>query len=1339
MLESLSLSSITMTATHLWNSATTLLRQKPVPLYQKALHESGYQAYLNFKEHVKYYPKRGFGEIISPYVLLSSKNIPGFQKAHLVRFLQNHPGKALGFFYNDLINHLVDMSASNGENNNFEAMLTFYESFVPEEIYQEVLTHYKTLDRFDLQQSILEVTRKINLSFRQMQLSPNNNQHTPNFLKLILVGTISLLASRNLGLPLGLGALSMFATPVRGAYPTVASPIPPQGTQPGELFSYEFDMNQVFTDNDGDVLSLADFKPSDGGNLPFWIAAQPKKVFGKDYPEYALDVEEANGIAYVGNGGYGCGLTTFNVTDPLRMEFLGCLRDVRVDKIALRYPYVYTGVYASGAMSVIDVSNPSFPVFIRNVPVSYVGSISLSSQYFFVTTAYTGSQIFSIQSPAYPLYQSSLPPYDNVAGTDKHLFAVNETGLYTYDISNPIQPRLIDIRNIPGHVIALQGNYLHIISNWYNAYSIVDVNNPSSLTLIGNTTIPGYSFSDLKVFGNRAVACASWPGGWLVTFDLTDFTSPSMVSSFQLTSSGEGIAVKTNSVYQAHIASGLAIINITDLASPAYFVQPEETHDYSDLIKHNTTLYVAAMYTGTLKFNISDLSNPQLISQINADFDAAAHRIVLQNNLLFTGLCSGTIGPVIFQTINVTLQNMTLLGSLSRNNYFCSYDISVYNTTAYIRSYGTLYILDFENTTSLNVIRTISATGGSAVRYPYLFVGDSSTVTVYDITNTTDPISIGNRTAQAQFLKISNNRLYVSRLYSNGIIIFDLANLPNLTFISNINTFDGNGAGPVDLSQNLLYIVGGNYYADMNSYNYYAFNGFQLANLANITNPQLLIITRTPGIPRNLVSDYPNVLVADGPSGLQIYDTSKVTISGLAPYYPTSDGNYNFTLTAINQKGETVSTSFQLHVNAPPKLLTNQLSLSQGETVTLTTQQLNAVDDATAALLLKYTVTQIAHGYFQTAQSPGVPVFGFSQQQVANGEIQFVHDGSTTPPSYKVYVNDGNLNSVPQWAAVTFNGNVLPILNTNQLTINTGQTVVLSSSNLQASDADIADINQLVFTVSNIQHGYFDLSSAPGIPITSFTFAELTAGQVRFTQDGSDSYPSYFASVSDGIFPTPPSLVNIVFNNNAVPVILNNQITISPGQNFTLSAQNIGGLDFDSNNNNLVFTINNLSGGQFQLLNNPGMAVAQFTQQDILNGNVQFIADALDCDNSTTPSYTLQANDGSFNTLFNIATVNYQRETTTNGCVVTVSSEETDKIYLYIGVGVGVAALATAATVMWIFAVKRKHMIEREKERIDEMTVMAVAAAQWKNQPPELSASAGSDEDLNGGAAVPSK
>ncbi len=1344
MLESLSLNSFTKVVTGLWNSATRMVIQKPVPLFQKATQEPEYQAYLTFKEHVKYYPKRGFGEIISPHIVLASKNIPSLQKAYLLRYLQNHPEKALGYFYNDLINHLVDLSASslNGEAPDFqvfEAMLSFYESFVPEETYHEVLTHYMTLHRADFQQSILEVTRKINVVFRQMQLHPNKNPPSPSFKQLVLMATTSLLACRNLGLPLGLGSIALLAESARGAYPTVASPIPTQNAQLNQLFSYDFDLNQVFADADGDILSLADFKPSDGTSLPFWISAQPKKVFGNNYPNAGVDVVVSDDIAYVANNFYGCAITTFNVTNPFGVEFLGCLGGIGADTIALRYPYLYAGSSASGAISVIDVSNPRFPVLVRQVFTPGSGSIydlTLSSQLLFAKASSSEStRIFSLLFPANPTYTSSIPGFNAVAGTNNYLYICNTTGFYVYDISNSLSPQLVGNCNAPGSIMALQGNYVHVIDN-NNLYQVVDIHNANQPFVAGNISTSGLYFYDLEIVGNFSFAFYSSSIGSLFTFNVTDFANIESISNFILPSLVGGLTVQNNIVYQANGLSGLALINVTNHRIPSYFVPPEAAQDWADLTRSNTTLFVADRAKGILKFNISNIASPQLVTQFDA---MGAKRVAVQNNFLYFGACQRGSGGGYFGVLNVSSDNFTDLSSVGA---ICVNDFFIDNSVAYVCVNNIIQAVDLMNKTNLSVLNSFSIYNydwgfayayASLVHNQYLFVAAGyGDLQVYDISNISNPMNVSTLDLGfVVYLRAVNNFLYVSTNAYTGVHIFDLNTLPNMTLVSTLSTFGARGTATVDQSQNLLYVASDGY----NNYGAGRGLGFQIANITDITQPQPLIITRTPGSPQNLVSDYPHVLVADGPSGLQIYDTSKITISGLAPYYPTNDGNYNFTLTAINQKGETISTNFNLHVNAPPKLLTNQLSISQGGTVTLTTQQLNAIDDATASSLLQYTTAQIAHGYFQTTQSPGFPIFGFSQQQVANGEIQFVHDGSTTPPSYQVYVNDGNLNSVPQWAAVTFNGNALPILNINQLTINTGQTVVLSSSNLQASDADIANINQLVFTVSNIQHGYFDLSNAPNTPITRFTFADLTAGQVRFTQDGSDSYPSYFVSVSDGVFPTPPSLVNIVFNNNAVPVILNNQITISPGQNFTLSAQNIGGLDFDSNNNNLVFTINNLSGGQFQLLNNPGTAVAQFTQQDILNGNVQFVADALDCENSTTPSYTLQANDGSFNTLFNIATVTYQRETTTNGCVVTVSSEETDKTYLYIGIGVGVAALATAATVMGIFAVKRKHMIEREKERLEEMAEMADAAGKWKNQPQQLDASADSDENLNGGVA----
>ncbi|MGN6546884.1 MAG: beta strand repeat-containing protein, partial [Aureliella sp.] len=58
---------------------------------------------------------------------------------------------------------------------------------------------------------------------------------------------------------------------------------------------------------------------------------------------------------------------------------------------------------------------------------------------------------------------------------------------------------------------------------------------------------------------------------------------------------------------------------------------------------------------------------------------------------------------------------------------------------------------------------------------------------------------------------------------------------------------------------------------------------------------------------------------------------------------------------------------------------------------------------------------------------------------------------------------------------------------------------------------------------------HFELTTAAGTPITSFTAAEVASGVIQFVHDGSDSAPSYKVSVSDGTDTSTPAPANINF------------------------------------------------------------------------------------------------------------------------------------------------------------------------------------------------------------------
>ena len=77
-----------------------------------------------------------------------------------------------------------------------------------------------------------------------------------------------------------------------------------------------------------------------------------------------------------------------------------------------------------------------------------------------------------------------------------------------------------------------------------------------------------------------------------------------------------------------------------------------------------------------------------------------------------------------------------------------------------------------------------------------------------------------------------------------------------------------------------------------------------------------------------------------------------------------------------------------------------------------------------------------------------------------------------------------------------------PELTDNSLTITEGTAVTLGSGDLSATDID-SDDAALTFSVSNIQGGQFLVS---GVAASSFTQADVSAGQVAFEHDNSENH-----------------------------------------------------------------------------------------------------------------------------------------------------------------------------------------------------------------------------------------
>lgn len=319
-------------------------------------------------------------------------------------------------------------------------------------------------------------------------------------------------------------------------------------------------------------------------------------------------------------------------------------------------------------------------------------------------------------------------------------------------------------------------------------------------------------------------------------------------------------------------------------------------------------------------------------------------------------------------------------------------------------------------------------------------------------------------------------------------------------------------------------------------------------------------------------------------------------------------------------------------VHLGPSLVNNNFIINQGQTRVLTSAFMSAtsLDNTASNPSLIFTVTSVQHGRFEYVASPGIEITSFTQNEIQTGKVQFVSDGSPNAPRYNVTVSDGSLSTASQVGIISFNG--APVIINNSLGINQGQQRVLTSADLSALDPN-DNAASLVFTVSQVQHGHFELVSAPGTPITSFTQGQVQSGDVQFIPDGSLSTPSFFVTVGDGKITTTPQATTISFN--AAPSLNNNNLSISQRQTVVLTTGHLSATDPDNSANSLTFIVSAVQGGRFELVTAPGTPITSFTQGQIQAGSVQFVQDGT----TTAPSFNVAVSDGKMTTAVQASTV----------------------------------------------------------------------------------------------------
>ncbi|TRY82888.1 hypothetical protein DNTS_001526 [Danionella cerebrum] len=335
-------------------------------------------------------------------------------------------------------------------------------------------------------------------------------------------------------------------------------------------------------------------------------------------------------------------------------------------------------------------------------------------------------------------------------------------------------------------------------------------------------------------------------------------------------------------------------------------------------------------------------------------------------------------------------------------------------------------------------------------------------------------------------------------------------------------------------------------------------------------------------------------------------------------------------------------------------LITNPVNLMEGERVILTTDVLMATDSGGKADELIYTVSVAPqHGHLHMVQIPGVPIFSFSQMDVAANRVCYTHDNSrfADRDSFSFAVTNGvTSRSGSLHFTVEHRDRIPPTLIANKgLELIEGTIKTISPAELTLTDPDTALENLTYIVIQSPKYGKLLLK---GSPLSKPRFTQLDIANMdlayhhlkgqaridRFTFQPTDGTnkgfleygqlkldPAVFIMQIEILDKTPPSLAH-----KGIPSTVHN---LADGkQVIYITSKHLQASDPDSPPDTLEFTITRAP--HFGFLEN-GITGAyikgRFTQKDLDQKAVYYVI-PLDLD-VTADSFEFQVTDPAGNTM----------------------------------------------------------------------------------------------------------
>ncbi len=309
----------------------------------------------------------------------------------------------------------------------------------------------------------------------------------------------------------------------------------------------------------------------------------PSFVDGCDTPGDAYSVVVSGDYAYVGD--YGSGFQVIKIAGPLPSPILAgsYVANIPVGyAIDLDGDYAYIGdVYATGALRVIDISDPTNPLQagLGDIAVR-CNDVDISGNYAYVAGDESGLgsvsnfRVFDISSPTNPLLVGGLdtPGFARAVAISGYYAYVadGDSGLNVLDISMPTSPTGAGVLGLAGqgvtmssYDVAISGDYAFVADGDFGL-KVIYIGSPPILSLVGSYDTPG-SANGIAIAGDYAYI-ADWDFG-LQVIDITTLSAPTLAGSYDTPGVAHRVEIVGDFAYIAN-EYALIVIDISDPTAP---------------------------------------------------------------------------------------------------------------------------------------------------------------------------------------------------------------------------------------------------------------------------------------------------------------------------------------------------------------------------------------------------------------------------------------------------------------------------------------------------------------------------------------------------------------------------------------------------------------------------------------------------------------------------------------------------------------------------------------------------------------------------------------------------